>query len=242
MMIRIAPRVLSLLFVLILAAGCGGKVIDRNAPDFDKRIRSGEVFVWTDDVEGTDLKVVRAMGWSDVPPEAAWEVFQDLNNLHTFLTRMEESKELPDNGNKRVLRIVVNAPPIAIAGGYDRIVMVAEIEESESPEGVRRGEFTSIQGNIKRAYGSWTVEPYGKDGRETLVTFSMFIQFTEFYIPDDAANYFVSDFLERWANDLRAYVEGPNNRIKLEKAAAIRAGKDASEVGPKLDNIGDFLQ
>lgn len=240
---RSIVRYLGVLFALVLAVGCGGKLPQRGSAEFEQRLREGEVLVGTEDVEGTGLKVVRAMGWTDIDADTVWEVFQDLDNLHTFLDRVEESKELPMHGDKRVMRIVVNAPTVALAAGYDRMVMVAEIEESISSDGnVRRAEFTSIQGNIKRAYGSWSVENFGPDGKETLVTFSMFIDFGKVYIPDDTANYFVSQFLERWGNDLRNYAQDPNNRIKLEKAAAIRKGADPSEVGPKLDNIGDFLQ
>lgn len=243
MMSRTPAPFAGIVLMLVMVAGCGGKLPQRGSPEFDERLREREILVGTEDVEGTGLKVVRAMGWTDLPPDVVWEVFQDLDSFDKFLYRVEESKELPPRGNKRVMRIVVNAPPIALASGYDRIVMVAEIEESISADGtVRRGEFTSIQGNIKRAYGSWVVENYGPDGNETLVSFSMFIDFGKVYIPDDTANYFVTDFLERWGNNLREYAEEPNNRIKLEKAAALRKGKDPSEVGPKLDNIGDFLQ
>lgn len=236
-------RYLGIMVALALVSGCGGKLPQRGSPEFDERLRDREILIGTEDVEGTGLKVVRAMGWTDMPADVVWEVFQDFDSFDKFLYRVEESKELPPHGDKRVMRIVVNAPAIALTSGYDRIVMVAEIEESISADGtVRRGEFTSIQGNIKRAYGSWVVENYGPNGDETLVTFSMFIDFGKVYIPDDAANYFVTDFLERWGNNLREYAEEPNTRIKLEKAAALRKGKDPSEVGPKLDNIGDFLQ
>src|SRR5690606_34001909 len=119
MKFQTATRVLCVLVLLAIVSACGGKAIDRDAPDFDKRIRSGEIFVWTEDIEGTELKIVRALGWSDVPPNVGWEVFQDLENLDQFLTRVEESKLLPNNGDKKVLRIVVNAPAIALAGGYD---------------------------------------------------------------------------------------------------------------------------
>ena len=224
---------------MLALCACAG-MPERGTPEWNKRVLSGDVLVVADDVPDTRLKIVKATGWTPLKPDVAWEIFQDINSMHTYLYRVIESRELQPQGGKRVIRLVVNAPPIALTSGYDKIDMTAEVTETIREDGsLRRGDFVSIRSNVKNAYGAWEIEPYMNG---SLITFSMFIDFGKVYIPDDAANFFVKDFLVTWGKDLREWAEAPQNRVRLEQNAARRAGKDPNDVAPTLDGAMDFLR
>ncbi len=231
----------ALIGLVVMVSACAGKIPERGSPEWTKRVMvNKEILVSTDDVPNTRLKVVRAVGWSHLSHQAAWEIFQDIPAMKTYLYRIVESDELPRQGDKRIIRLVVNAPPVALTSGYDKIDITAEVDETISEDGkTMRGDFVAIKSNVKNAYGNWTVEEY--EGG-VLIYFSMFIDFGKVFIPDDAANFFVKDFLERWGKDLRTYAELPPNKVRLEQAAAKRAGKDPNKVAPVIEGMDDFVR
>lgn len=234
-------RVRGALGVLLIAiAGCGGgKAVVRGTDVWNKRVlEKREVVVTTQDVEGTGLKLTQAVGWTNVDSETVWQAFLQVDDFDQFLDRVVLSEELPPVDGKRMFRIEVNAPPVALAAGYDKIWAVAVIEEFNEG-GVRRADFQATEGNIKRLSGSWGVEPFNGG---TLVTFSMFIDFGRIVVPDNTANYFVRDFIETWGHNLRDYVEDPVQRARLEWAAARRLGDPEANSAPSIDSLSDMLR
>lgn len=233
-----------LLVLVALVCACGGKP-ERGTAEWDAALEDREILVETTDVEGSDLQVVTAIGVMDVPPDVVWQVFSDVSKFDTILWRMEESTELPRESGERRIEFVVNAPPLALGAGFDRIQMKASLVDNVYDSGVRIGEFTMIEGNVARAYGSWRVEPW-KNTKKSKVSFSMFIDFGDIYLPDNIVDYmssvYLKDFLVEWGGQLREHVENPENRIVYERQAIKAAGGDPSDAGPNLQGIDDFLQ
>lgn len=232
------------MLALLIVSACGGKP-ERGSPEWDKALEDREILVESTDVEGSDLQVVTAIGVMDVPPEVAWQVFADVSDFKTFLWRMEDSIEYPKQGDERVIEFVVNAPALAMGAGFNRIQIKASLVSTEYDSGVRIGEFTMLEGNVARAYGSWRIEPW-KGEKRSKVSFSMFIDFGDIYLPDSIVDYmsqvYLKDFLIAWGENLREHVENPENRIVYEQQAAKAAGKDPSKIGPNLEGVDDFLQ
>lgn len=227
------------LVAAILVVACGGKIPERGSAEWRRALDKGEIFITTQTVPNTNLKQASAVGVIDAPIEVAWELFADADKWNQFLMNVKESRELPSDGHERLMEIVIEPPAIAV--GFNDIHFKASISETiNHRDGIWRGDYQAIEGNIERGYGAWQLEKWS-EGR-TLITFTVFNDFGYPSTLDPAVNIFTADFLEAWAQNLRDRVSDPAVRFELEQKAKARWDRGGSEAGPKIDDLGDIMR
>ncbi len=172
-------------------------------------------------IPGTDLELASGVGRIDAPPALVWESLQDAGDWSQFLYNVSESKELAPEGQERRFLFSVDPPGEARAAGFSKIHMKCRATQTQdAAAGAWKAEFEAIEGNMKRVYGAWKVEPWREN--QTLLTFSVFLDLGYSKAFDGVVNFYARDFIGRWGGNIRARLKDPTVRSGLEWRAVRR--------------------
>lgn len=132
------------------------------ASERSEKLAAGEIFVEGVPVTGSDEPEVILTGVIDAPPEVVWELLEDCNHYKDTMPRIVQSRELVRTATTRTCRTVLDAPwPL------DDLEAVAESDIDVKPgRWVRRWHLA--RGDFVKYSGSWTLVPFGTDGKRTL--------------------------------------------------------------------------
>lgn len=229
-----------LFLLLFLATGCGKKIPVKGSAEWKRRLDAGETFIETQVVPGTNLKLGTAHGVLDAPVPVVWEIFQNAGEFSQFLYHVKDSKELrPENG-QRMFELTIE-PPTEGQMIFKDIHFKARVSQTINRDtDIWRGDYEAVEGNVKRVYGAWQLEPWGDN--QCLIVFSAFNDFGYPSSIDFAVNFYTEQFLSRWSENLKERISDPQIRLDLEQRAASRAGRDPRDIAPVLRGLDDFIR
>ena len=165
--------------------------VQRPGPGWTEAYRSGELVIFTEDVE-KGRRIV-AVAEVEAPPEVVFNVVNDFDHYPDFMPYVIESRVLSRNGDSEVVAYNRIAPPFVAErdyplkfrmtrgslanGGVFRIEWTARPEAEPEVEGVVR---------IRLNDGSWVAEPIS-GGSRTRLTYTLLTN-PGGMIPDFVAN------------------------------------------------------
>ena len=165
--------------------------VQRPGPGWTEAYRSGELVIFTEDVE-KGRRIV-AVAEVEAPPEVVFNVVNDFDHYPDFMPYVIESRVLSRNGDSEVVTYNRIAPPFVAErdyplkfrmtrgslanGGVFRIEWTASPEAEPEVEGVVR---------IRLNDGSWVAEPIS-GGSRTRLTYTLLTN-PGGMIPDFVAN------------------------------------------------------
>ncbi len=221
---QIPVRILSCAAIIFLAA-CSAALPPRGSPEWTRRVEKGEILVESLPIPGTDLELATGIGRIDAPPALVWESLENADDWSQFLYNVSESKELVPEGQERRFLFTVDPPAEARAAGFGKIRMKCRATRTQdAAAGAWKAEFEATEGNMKRVYGAWKVEPWREN--QTLLTFSVFLDLGYSKAFDGVINFYTRGFIERWGGNIRSRLQNPTVRSGLEwRAVRRREGK-----------------
>ncbi len=173
-----------------------------------KKLDAGAVVIH--DRRPTDDKGVsgEAMGVIDAPTSEVWPVVRDCEHFSLFLPSTRSSSRKTEGTDDICFDEI--ALPFPLANLWADTKSVAR----ESPVGHFKREWSFVRGTYKRNRGSWTVVPWGADGKKSLVV----------YLVDSDPAILVPEFILRAAQggSLPQVFVGIRKRV-----TALRASADA---------------
>jgi ribosome-associated toxin RatA of RatAB toxin-antitoxin module len=142
----------------------------------DAQLAKGEIVVHINKVPGSSVDEATAAAVIDAPPEVVWSIVSDCANYKNTMPSIIESaaikSEKPtaaDGANAveiRHCRVVADLPfPFADLVSVTRGVMTVDPGKLWQ----RKWRFTDGDYNVNN--GSWTVTPWGSDGKRALATY-----------------------------------------------------------------------
>ncbi len=135
-------------------------------PGTRAKLDAGKVVVTTRKVPGLKVPEVVAMGVVDAPPEAVWPHVDRCSEYADFLPKTIRSEELSREGTEVRCIIEVDLPfPLGTLWNES----VAQHLALPGRKFVRRWKMT--RGTYEVNQGAWELEPWGPDGRKTLLTY-----------------------------------------------------------------------
>ncbi len=143
--------------LLALTATVAFADIDRN-----DRLRRGDILLEAVPVPGSDEPEVVLAGVIDAPPEVVWAILEDCDNYKRTMPRIVESQELSRTETHRVCRTLLDSP-----WPMEDLEAVAEAEIEVVPGRWTR-RWWLVRGSFTKYSGSWTLTPFGADGKRTL--------------------------------------------------------------------------
>ena len=152
-------------FTLCTALICG-----LSAPSFAgdrEKMEKGEVIITQKKIRGSELPQSTMKGIINAPPARVWAFLEKCDNYKKHFPRTKSSKELSRKGNVIVCKVVVDMP-----WPMDDLWAETKAVHTVTPKLYKRA-WSLIKGTYKKNEGSWTIVPYGKDGKRSLVTYKM---------------------------------------------------------------------
>jgi len=127
---------------------------------FSDRLASGEIIVRTEPaVDGVSKARMEAV--IDVPPERVWSIIDRCETYKDRFPRIADSREISREGDTVRCRVVVDLPwPMSDLSAITRATHTAAA-------GIYRRAWTLESGDYEINEGSWTLMPFGPDGRRT---------------------------------------------------------------------------
>jgi ribosome-associated toxin RatA of RatAB toxin-antitoxin module len=140
------------------------------AADDAARLGAGEILVTQRDVPGSDVPEATVRAVVDAPPEKVWAIVSDCGNYKTNMPNILESKQVSSTmtpeGEIRECRVVADLPfPFPDLVSHTRGVHTIE------PGKRWQRTWKLLDGDYERNSGIWRVEPFGDDGKRSLVTY-----------------------------------------------------------------------
>lgn len=144
----------------------------------DAPLAKGEIVVHINKVPGSSVDEAVASAVVDAPPEVVWSIVSDCANYkHTMPSILESaalksekptSADGPNAVEIRFCRVVADLPfPFADLVSVTRGVMTID------PGKQWRRKWAFLEGDYNVNNGSWTVVPWGSDGKKSLATYSI---------------------------------------------------------------------
>jgi ribosome-associated toxin RatA of RatAB toxin-antitoxin module len=190
--------VVPLVFTLLVAAthAADARAADPK-PTRDERLASGEILVWRD-TKDKELVLLNAV--IDAPPEAVWAIVFDCGNYAKTMKGIKESKQVKDDGPNRVCTVTADLPfPLPDLTSTTNSVNVAE------PGKLYTRTWKLIEGDYTRNEGQWKLEPFGADGKRTLVSYRIAVV-PKIPVPDSVATSMQQSKLPDMIKHLRTVV------------------------------------
>lgn len=162
-MVRLA---VAMMLVLATLPARAQSVVPPTVSDAEKaRLDKGEVVVRG--YPPTDNKGIgaQALGVVDAPSVEVWPVLRDCQHFSKFMPRTKASAALEENG-ERLCHVELGLPfPLPNLWSDTRAVVLQE------PAGSYSRTWTLVRGNYQRNSGSWTVVPWGPEGKKSLISY-----------------------------------------------------------------------
>lgn len=128
-----------------------------------KRLDAAEVLIT--EIKPTDNRGigVRALGVIDAPTTEVWPVVRDCQHFSAFMPRTKAST-VKDEDGVRVCHVELKMPwPLTDLWSDSKSV------QREEPGGLFSRSWSLLRGTYRRNSGSWTLVPWGAEGKKTLV-------------------------------------------------------------------------
>jgi uncharacterized membrane protein len=110
---------------------------------------------------------VKSFGVVDAPPSEVWPVVRDCEHFSKFMPRTKESVARVEDGTT-ICHVVLNMPfPLANLWADTKSVL------REDEGGVYQRTWSLVKGTYHRNNGSWTLHPWGAEGKQTLVVYML---------------------------------------------------------------------
>lgn len=132
-----------------------------------KKLDAGETVVH--EVKPTDDKGigVQSFGIIDAPSTEVWPVLRDCQHFATFMPRMQSSS-LKEEAGTTLCHVELKLPfPLMNLWSDTKSV------QREEPAGHFHRAWTLVRGSYRRNSGSWSVLPWGAEGKKTLVIYAI---------------------------------------------------------------------
>ncbi len=132
-----------------------------------KKLNAAETVVH--EVKPTDNKGigVQSFGIIDAPSTEVWPVLRDCAHFDKFMPRTKSSAAKEEEGVP-LCHVELNLPfPLMNLWSDTRSV------QRENPAGHFHRAWTLVRGTYRRNSGSWSVMPWGDDGKKTLVIYAI---------------------------------------------------------------------
>jgi hypothetical protein len=154
---------------LILCVSAGALAQPVVAPTLtateQKRLDANEVVI--SEFKPTDNRGigVRALGVIDAPTTEVWPVVRDCQHFSSFMPRTKASAVKEEEG-VRVCHVELKMPwPLSDLWSDSKSV------QREEPAGHYFRGWSLVRGTYRRNTGSWSLVPWGADGKKTLVVY-----------------------------------------------------------------------
>lgn len=109
-----------------------------------------------------------ACGLVEAPPAAVWPALRDCERYQEFLPGVDESALRERSQGVAVCEAVIGLPfPLGELRSVERAA------EEERADGGFERRWSLVSGNYRRLEGSWTLVPWGEDGRSTLAVYQL---------------------------------------------------------------------
>lgn len=130
-----------------------------------KKLEANEVVVH--EKKPTDNRGVSAvaMGVIDAPPELVWPVVRDCEHFSKFLPSTKASARKEENGESLCFDEIELPFPLTNLWADTKSVV------RDEPEGHFQREWSLVRGTYRRNRGSWTVVPWGAEGKKSLAIY-----------------------------------------------------------------------
>lgn len=161
-------RVMPLLAaVATVTAICATAICATATAGLREKLEKGDVVITQRDIKGSDLPESTMKGLVNAPPAAVWAFLSECNKYKRYMPRTKSAKQLSKKGNVVVCKVVVDMP-----WPMDDLWSETKAIHTVKPKLFRRA-WTLIRGTYTKNSGSWTIVPYGDDGKRSLVTYKM---------------------------------------------------------------------
>ncbi|MCO4762698.1 MAG: hypothetical protein KC502_14390 [Myxococcales bacterium] len=131
-----------------------------------ERLSKGEILVKIRPVKGMDIPAATVRAVVEAPVEKVWAIINLCSRYTKTMMRVKKSKELSRKGNVVHCDVLVDMPwPI------DDLRAITRAVHTIRPGAFYKREWKLVKGDYKRNTGSWTLTPFAKDKKRTMVVY-----------------------------------------------------------------------
>ncbi len=142
-----------------------------------KALDHGKIYVKSTPVKGSDIPKVVVTAVVNAPPTKVWEIVSNCDKFKSRMPRVLASKLVRKNGNTYICKVEIDLPfPLSNLTATTRAI------HHTGPKRWER-KWTLIKGDYSFDDGSWVLTPFGKDGKRTLVVYTVHAE-PDTHIPD----------------------------------------------------------
>lgn len=130
-------------------------------------LSKGEIFVYSQEVKGSETPQVVVKAVVDAPPQKVWRIIEDCAKYKDRMPRIAESKLVKKvSKNVFICQTTVDLPfPLSNLTATTR-----SVHKIKKDKRYRRS-WSLIKGDYKVNSGSWTLTPFDKAGTRTMVVY-----------------------------------------------------------------------
>ncbi|MCK6547609.1 hypothetical protein L6R52_17295 [Myxococcota bacterium] len=155
--------------VLALALALAPQLASAQTPQFSDaekaQLEKGDVLVKRIDPKGGNGVAAKAVGLVRIHPDRVWPVVNDCANFKEFMPRTVKSEVRADGGHCLV--------EVTMPFPFSNLWSETKVRLEHLDNGGRRRVWSLVDGTYEHLNGSWTVLPWGENGRETLLLYTI---------------------------------------------------------------------
>lgn len=131
-----------------------------------ERLDKGEIIVKIRPVKGSEIPAATVRAVVDAPPAKVWKIIENCKRYTKTMMRVKKAKEVSRKGNVVVCNVVVDMPwPI------DDLQALTKAVHTVRKDKYYQRKWSLISGDYKTNKGSWTLTPFDKAGKRTMVVY-----------------------------------------------------------------------
>jgi len=148
------------------------------SPEDREQVLKGEILITMNDVEGTWVKMARAVMLVDLPSGRLWEVITAYGQYQDYIPYVEESRVDQGRSRGNVASLSYRLHFLVFPFIKDRYLTV-NLTEEQDLGGAKGVDFLQWEldparpANVNKNCGSWKLVPYGEKGEKTLVFYTL---------------------------------------------------------------------
>ena len=162
-------RRLLFLLALLLPAAAWAQPVELPKLNDDEKKKLDVNGVVVHELAPTDGKGVSAetIGVIDAPTSEVWPILRDCEHYSLFLPSTKSSKKKTEGADEICFDEIALPFPLANLWADTKSV------SREDPAGHFQRSWSLVRGTYNRNRGSWRVQPWGADGKKSLVTYTI---------------------------------------------------------------------
>jgi ribosome-associated toxin RatA of RatAB toxin-antitoxin module len=129
------------------------------------RLESGEILVKRVEPKGGAGVAAKAVALVRSHPDRVWPIVNDCTNFKEFMPRTTKSEERAD-GKHCLVEVTMPFP-------FSNLWSETKVRQEVLDNGGRRRAWSLVDGTYEHLTGSWTVLPWGENGKETLLLYTI---------------------------------------------------------------------